>query len=99
MTFSRRVFIGIYSLYNIWFSELEHESEELLVQLYNCNLLGSDDFMGQCLIPIRTLFDSLLHDRYFKLTPRKKETVSGEVRLRLHYTSAKVTNFISSGIH
>lgn len=77
------------------FSEVEKDTETLEVQLWDWNRFGHPDAMGHIMIPIKTVeTDGKTHEGWHKLVPMKKETVSGELRLILQYTSAKVIFFL-----
>lgn len=72
-------------------SEVEKENEQLEIQVWDWNLLGSPDEMGAVHIPIKNLTSGITHEDWYKLSPMKKEHVSGDIRVMLQYTSAKVS--------
>ena len=53
-------------------------------------LRNNSENRGQVVVPIGTVADGKSHDQWYKLMPRKKENVSGELRLRIQYLSASV---------
>lgn len=75
-------------------SQVPFEGGMLEVEVWDWDRIGSHDAMGVAKIPLSKLSDELLHDEWHTLVPRKKEKVSGEIRLRTQFTSALVCDTI-----
>jgi hypothetical protein len=46
--------------------------------------------MGVVHVPLKSLMDESLYDDWYPLVPQKKEKVSGDLHLRMQFTSALV---------
>jgi len=58
--------------------------------VWDCNRVGSDEFMGKLSVPISSLPIGIDHESWYKLEPAIKGTVAGEIRISFFY---------SGGIH
>jgi Leucine-rich repeat (LRR) protein/CBS domain-containing protein len=57
-------------------------SDEVVVELWDWDLVGSDDPMGKVVIPLSTLPIGEAVESRYELVPQKKEEVSGDLELR-----------------
>lgn len=87
-----RTCIVFKSLDPVWneefFFEVPFENGTLEVEVWDWDRIGSHDAMGIAKMPLAKLADELFHDEWFTLVPIKKEKVSGDIRMRLQFTSA-----------
>jgi len=73
-----------------FYFEVENESQELNVAIWDWNLIGSSEFLGMVAVPLKEVLDGISREQNYKLQPRpgKKDETKGEIRLRIHYVSA-----------
>lgn len=79
------------TLHPIWneefYYDLQNLNYPLVIELYDYDRISSHDKMGCVKIDLKTLFDEKFHTKSYQIEAMKKEKVSGELFLRLQYTS------------
>ena len=63
-------------------SEVDKQAKQLVLQVWDRDLIGSDDAMGGARVELSALPDGSEVERVVSLTPLANETVSGSVTLR-----------------
>eukprot|EP00727_Mastigamoeba_balamuthi_P009433 m51a1_g5111 hypothetical protein (1015) ;mRNA; f:342713-346810 len=71
--------------------------DSLIVEVWDWDAIGSDDFLGVFDVPLCTLSDGKPKECRYVLEPKKKECVSGDVHLVMQCTSAEATPNLSVG--
>jgi len=59
------------------------------VEVFDHDKITKDEHMGQFTFNCAEFADGQVHDRWFKLVPKKKEKVSGEIRLKIQWHQKK----------
>ena len=75
-------------------SEVDKQAKQLVLQVWDRDLIGSDDAMGGARVELSALPDGSEVERVVSLTPLANETVSGSITLR--YLSTTIVVIICS---
>eukprot|EP00026_Physarum_polycephalum_P005577 Phypoly_transcript_05612.p1 GENE.Phypoly_transcript_05612~~Phypoly_transcript_05612.p1 ORF type:complete len:602 (-),score=84.00 Phypoly_transcript_05612:29-1834(-) len=67
--------------------EIITQMYSFIVEVFDWDALSKDDPMGMVQINMKSLEDENPHDEWYTLVPQKNEKVSGQIRLKLQYTS------------
>ena len=66
--------------------KISSKSEILKITIMDRDMVGSDDFEGEVVIPIADLEDQLKHDRFFELKQRNSDNLmQGRIHLTLQW--------------
>jgi Ca2+-dependent lipid-binding protein len=69
-----------------FYFELKTPSD-LTIELFDWDRLSSHDRMGVVVVQLNSLSDEKMHAESFHIVPYKREKVSGDLFLRVQYTS------------
>jgi len=73
--------------------DITDAQEPLLVEVFDKDTFGNDDFEGMCQVDLEELRDQVKKDLWFNLKQRNGADKQGRIRLMLHWVWSKVAYF------